>query len=157
MSDEIVLFEWPPLPCDCVIYRAVTRRSWLDPETGQPLAEAYMRKPGHDDDGVSVALFDEFPAGEAELCQKIDHVTGNECYGLTSLHTGYVRSLQLEVEQDEPEHALITGLPFDDEESHAEAEMMADRLVELSWIRWYRKKKKGWSDPARPLVTTSST
>jgi hypothetical protein len=151
------------LGCQDVVFRAITKQSWLDQGDGSPLADAFLRLAGkeRDADGLSVALFDGFPihADPKELKRHIDGITGLSCVGLLSLLVGHVRELdEVDVVPDSLTHANITGLPFwvdlgalpdgpvDPllEGGVAEAEHLADMLVEVSRTRWYAKTKLGW-------------
>jgi hypothetical protein len=65
--------------------------------------------------------------------------TFSRSFGADTLHTGSIRDIdqELDVGQAEedaeayPEHAIITGLPFSDDDPER-AEILASRLVEIS-------------------------
>lgn len=92
---------------------------------------AFIRRPKKDVDGLSVNL--------ASACT-IDDVCGNldPCHGVISLHTGRIRDIGLNVEQDTPRHANITGVPYQEgaEANIAAAERLALLLAEQSRIQW---------------------
>jgi len=130
------------LPCSCPVYRAVTKRAWIDPTTGRLLPAAFVRRTGRDTDGLSVCLFEGFPSDPDELRRHIDAVTHLHCHALASLIAGHVRNLGLDVVADSPTHASITVLPYDDD--IAESRHRAVQLARLCWMRWHRRRQEGW-------------
>lgn len=107
------------VPCEEILYRAVTRRGWLDPDTNRVKADAFFRRA--DEESLSVFI--------ASVCTPQEcAATFNRCFGVYSLHTGKVRTLNLDVVQDEPQHAGIIGLP-DPQERPLEAERLAGLLA----------------------------
>jgi hypothetical protein len=67
-----------------------------------------------------------------------------KCYGVVTLHVGRVRSLNLDVVPDEPQHANIKGLPYK-EDSPREAERLANLLAQQARpcgeLRLYKRAK----------------
>lgn len=110
------------LACETIVYRAMTRKKWVDPMTKRILPAAFVRRPPpQDEDGLSVDI--ESPQScVSEL---------NSSFGVGSLHVGRVRDLGLEIEVDAPPHAVITGVPRETEDQ-AKAEWLASQLAKLA-------------------------
>jgi hypothetical protein len=131
-----------PLPCPEIILRAIVKARWIDEDTGEIKADAFIRDPARDADGLSV---------------NIGRLTGLEVwlssfkasYGTDSLHTGRVRALGIDVVQtaedmtSDPAHALIVGIPSQEEDALA-AERTASSLRNMprSVDRTRRKQRK---------------
>src|SRR5437667_10335115 len=114
MSDELRKdFQYDALPCNYVVYRAARNASQVNQDVaGQVTTMVYARHMGRDDDGISVYL------GSVDTPEKAAAKL-NKCYGVASLHVGHVRDIEiadLDVIQDEPDHGLITGIPFIEED-----------------------------------------
>lgn len=104
------------LECADIVFRALIRATHIDRISRQVLAAAFLLRPN--EQGLSVS-FDCTPADcAAEF---------NRCYGVATLHVGRVRALGLDIIPDEPNHANITGLPYQDD-NPAEAERLARQL-----------------------------
>src|SRR5438445_149374 len=116
--------SFPPLPCSTIVYRAMLRRQWIEKRTNRITSAAFIKRPrerGGDDAGLSVGIANRCTL-EAFRCGF------TACYGVTTLHVGRIRDIdELDVEQDEPAHANITGLPYK-EDHEAEAERLAGLL-----------------------------
>ncbi len=120
--------SWPPLLPGCATYRAILKPNMI--AGGQVRALAFMRRPPHpitgvkrDVEGLSVALAgdrDEATTAAAEASQF------NRCVAVCCLTVGKIRGIEtepgLDVVQDAPYHANVTGLP----EMPAEADLEAD-------------------------------
>jgi hypothetical protein len=118
--------SYEPLPCEAIVYRALLRKQWIDEDTGRVKADAYFLRPN--EPGLSVNL--------ASVCSPEQCAAKfRKCYGVASLHVGRVRDLGLEVEQDSPDHANITGLPYRAEDP-ARAERLAGLLAKRSRLQW---------------------
>ena len=123
-----------PLPCEEIVLRAVLRKSWIDPETKRITATAFMRDPKKDEDGLSVNI-----RSTTDLHAWLGGF--NKSFGADSLHTGTIRDVDahLDVSQtdegtaEDPSHAVITGLPFGDDDPKR-AESLASRLRDMSRI-----------------------
>jgi len=112
------------LPCSAIVYRAMSRKKWINPETHQIQPAAFIRRPPPaDDSGLSVNI--ESPRS----C----HKTLNQCHGVASLHVGRVRDLRLNVVVDASRHADIAGLPRR-EDDRTEAEHLASLLAQQARI-----------------------
>ena len=113
-----------PLTCSKIVYRAMTRKSWVNRTTEQPtiLPSAFIRRPPpSDDDGLSMDIL------SAESCT----APFRESFGSASLHVGRIRDLGLDVVVDNPPHACITGLPLSSDDL-AKAERLAGQLARLA-------------------------
>ena len=95
----------PTLRCASIIYRAVVRKSHIHVDTGQVLREAFMRRRGRDEAGLSVCI----------ECSPAECAADQERSAVLSVHLGFVLDLGLTVEVDEPQHANIVGLPYEDD------------------------------------------
>lgn len=116
-----------PLPCEEIVLRLIKKRGWCDPDTQLIKADGFIRDSRRDHDGLSVNI-----ASRTDLEEWFGR--WNACYGADSLHPGRVRTLSLDVvhlENNEPDHALITGLPFR-EDDPALAEHLAGELARMS-------------------------
>ncbi|SRR6266571_2678487 len=115
---------FPPLPCYAIIYRAILRKSWIDQRNNRVTSAAFFRRPhdsGKDLDGLSVNI--------AAACS-VEEVRSSfsECFGVVSLHVGRIRDIGLDVHQNEPKHANITGLPYQQDDT-VNAERFAGLLA----------------------------
>lgn len=112
------------LPCSAIVYRAMSRRRWIDRETHRVLPVAFIRRPPPaDKSGLSVDI--ESPRS----CHRILKT----CYGVVSLHVGRVRDLQLDVVVAGSSHANITGLPRE-EDDRTKVERLASLLAQQARI-----------------------
>jgi hypothetical protein len=108
---------------DELVYRAILRKHWIHPDTQEIKAEAFLPRPGKDNDGLSVfrAIY-----CTPESCAK----RFNRCFGVAELKVASVQELGLSVihpDQDPPEHALIVGLPTSVEDRERWAGLLAKR------------------------------
>jgi hypothetical protein len=112
------------LPCSAIVYRAISRKNWIDKAAKCVTPAAFVRRPApRDEKGLSVDV--ESP----NSC----HKSLRDCFGVVSLHVGRVRDLQLDVVPDQLPHANITGLPRQ-EDDRTEAEHLASELAKQSRI-----------------------
>jgi hypothetical protein len=120
---EKVVAEFAPLPCNAIVYRALKKRKWINEDTGQILPDAFLLR--KDEVGISVNI--------ATVCSPQECASRfNRCNAVASLHVGRVRDLGLDIIQNKPNHAYITGLPQEDD--LAEAERLAGLLAKKSRI-----------------------
>jgi hypothetical protein len=121
-----------PLPCEEIVVRALLKKQWLHEDTKRIKADAFIRDPKKDPDGLSVNI-----GSRTETSVWLGGFSRS--FGADSLHTGRVRDIDsdLDIGQTEedalaaPAHAVIIGLPFSDEDPER-AESLASRLVEIS-------------------------
>lgn len=112
--------DLPPIECGEIVYRALSRAAGRNPDTGEPISVAFIRRAApRDASGLSINY-----NCDSEHCRN----SLKKCYGVVSLHVGRVRSLDLDVIPDEPQHGNITGLPRK-EEDEVQAERLASALV----------------------------
>jgi hypothetical protein len=123
---ESSMNQFAKLSANCIVYRAILRKQWINEDTGKVKADAYFLRTGEYGLSVNIASVCS-PKQCAELFRK--------CYGIASLEVGRVRELGLDVEQDSPNHANIMGLPYQ-EDDLAEAERLAGLLAKRSQMVW---------------------
>jgi hypothetical protein len=112
--------DLPPIECGEIVYRALSRAADRNPDTGEPISVAFIRRAApRDANGLSINH-----NCDSEYCRN----SLRKCYGVVSLHAGRVRSLGLDVIPDEPQPGNITGLPRL-EEDEVQAERLASALV----------------------------
>lgn len=121
------MMDLPPIECGDIVYRALSLSSDRNPETGEAITAAFIRRPApRDSKGLSINHH-----CDSEHCRK----SLNKCYGVVSLHAGNVRSLGLDLIPDDPlidpHHGNITGLPYK-EDDEVTAERLASALVKQS-------------------------
>ena|SRR5687768_9352064 len=88
------------LPCSAIVFRALTRKSWIDKSTQRVLPAAFMRRPSpQDEDGLSVNI--ESAASSTAPFR--------ESFGAVSLHVGRLRDLGLHVVIDAAPHANLAS------------------------------------------------
>lgn len=118
--------SFPPLPCEKIVYRTITRAG--DFRDGRPLASAFHRK-RKDTDGLSVDYDVTVPDGCAPM------LSGKRA--IVSLHVGRLRDISLDVIPDSPSHANIVEVPFNDDPDQIElVEQLAGLMVEQSRTVW---------------------
>lgn len=124
-SEEITT-HFEPLPCNAIVYRALMKKRWIDEDTEEVLADAFLLRKDRGEIGVSV--------NPATTCSP--QACANKfkrCTAVASLHVGKVRDLGLDVIQNRSDHAHIIGLPYP-EDNEAEWEKLADLLANQSRI-----------------------
>jgi hypothetical protein len=121
-----------PLGCEDIVLRALLKKNWFDEDTKRIKADAFIRDPKRDLDGLSVNIHSKTDAAS--------WLAGfSRSFGADTLHTGRIRDIDraLDVGQAEddaeahPDHAIIIGMPFTDDDPDR-AESLASRLVEIS-------------------------
>ena len=121
-----------PLPCEEIVLRALLKRNWCHEDTRRIKADAFIRDPKKDLDGLSVNIH-----SKTEVASWLAGFSRS--FGADTLHTGSIRDLDQELNVGQaqedaeayPQHAIITGLPFSDDDPER-AEILASRLVEIS-------------------------
>jgi hypothetical protein len=132
MSETSSPLELPPyqLPAESTVYRMIPTDKveiWIAPD-GTPDPAIFYRRPKIDKDGVSVAT--TMRAG-IEKFKKL----GRPAVGARSLQVGRVRAIEATPKLDvrsknaDDTHALITGVPFEEEKNF---EKLADELLRIS-------------------------
>lgn len=118
------------LPCRTIVYRLITRASWIDPDSQRVQAAAFQRRP--DEDGLSVLITDR--CSLAEAINALSRVRA-----VATLHVGRIRDLGLLVSPDptDEKHAEIVRMPFESEDPD-QASYLAQVLAEQSRIVWSR-------------------
>lgn len=141
------LSHWGPLPCSCIVYRAVLNNPFRDRVSGKILRGAFLRrKPKKDGTprdvkGLSVGLYQEEGITRNQIVERIRSTVS--CFAIGSLHVGRIRDVEanpspsLDVIQNEADHANIKGLPAYGE-NDAEAERLATHLAEQTRTFWMK-------------------
>ncbi len=119
------------LPCAEIVLRALLKRNWCHEDTKRIKADAFIRDPKRDLDDLSVNI-----RSKTEVASWL--ASFSRSFGADTLHPGSIRDIDSELgvgqaEEDAeayPEHAIITGLPFSDDDPER-AETLASRLVEI--------------------------
>lgn len=76
--------SYPYLPDSAIVYRALLRKQWIDPETQEITSDAYYLRKQKNELGLSVNL--------ASSCSPEDCANKfNNCYGIASLNVGEIR------------------------------------------------------------------
>ncbi len=119
-----------PISCEEIVYRAITKKGWIDPVTLQLNANAFVLQTKDKDDGLSVYLKSAVHDLGAKLLEQF------KCsFGADTLHVGRVRTLDLDVLNDaagpDPAHGFISGLPSPDDNPEL-AERLASQLRDMS-------------------------
>ncbi len=96
--------DYPQLPCDTIVLRAMLRRNLVDLKNQSVAPNAFIRRDAPaDPDGLSVGVF----------CQVAEYLKGfRETFGAATLHVGHIRDEGVDVIQDGPTHACIEGVPY---------------------------------------------
>lgn len=121
---------WTPLACSEIVLRAILKKGWLD-QYERINAHAFIRRPS-EPDGLSVNIHSKTP----ELTLWLSSFKTS--FGADSLHTGRVRNIGLGLDvgqteadrQAQPDHAVITGVPLQDEDALL-AERIASELTRI--------------------------
>lgn len=121
-----------PIACQEIVVRALLKKQWIHEDTKRIKADAFIRDPKRDPDGLSVNL-----ASKTDIPSWL--AAFSRSFGADTLHTGRIRDIDdvLDIAQTEEEaqsgsqHAVIIGLPFNDDDPDL-AESLASRLVEIS-------------------------
>lgn len=123
--------DQPRLPCEQIVYRTVTRAKDFGRDC-LPLAGAFLRRQS-DTDGMSVNYNVDVPDGCGVGLSKKKAVV--------SVHVGWLRDLDLDVEADTEDHAVITGVPFSNDVDQIETvEQLAAKMAEMARVEWIEPK-----------------
>ena len=120
------------LPCEEIVLRALLKKQWFHEDTKRIKADAFIRDPKRDPDGLSVNI-----KSRTDIFEWLG--TFSRSFGADTLHTGRIRNIDKDLEvgqttedaQANSAHATIFGLPFTDDDPDR-AESIASRLVEIS-------------------------
>ncbi len=128
-SDASPTPPFPKLPCATIVFRALIYSDWIDQTTKEIAPAAFVRrKPPLDEKGLSVSI----------NCSAADYLRQRfkkPTFGVGTLHVGKVRDLHagLDVVQDAADHAVITGIPRQ-QEDRVLSERLASQLAKQA--RW---------------------
>ena len=133
------------IPCEEIILRAILKSGWLD-ENSRITAHAFVRS-SKDRDGLSVNIRSR---------TAVEHwlASFNKSFGADTLHCGRIRDLDLGLDvghaeedlREQPDHAVVTGLPYQDEDP-PRAERLASELVKISRVFDRTKRQKKYPLP----------
>jgi hypothetical protein len=101
---------FPALPCNTIVYRALTRSSWINKRTKGATSAAFIKRPHLPDKDPDRQGLSTFIAANCSLQQVYSMFSS--CFGVVTLHVGRLRDIGLDICQDTPIHANITGLPY---------------------------------------------
>lgn len=128
MTEQSSTSEFESLSDRAIVYRALLRKNWIDRETEEINAEAYLLRKEKNELGLSVRI--------ASACSLAECAARfRKCYGIASLEVGPIRELGLEVVPDSPSHAQIIGLPNLEDDARRALEL-ADLLAQQSLLVW---------------------
>ena len=126
------------LSSDTVLYRAITKKGWLNPDNKAIDLEAFKlqfkRKIGDYEKALSAALTPEDSYNRL-----------SQCFGVICFTVGDIRKLGLDALQDKPDHVSIINLPHP-EINEKEATDIAGKLARKAWLLYdwldkpYRKR-----------------
>jgi hypothetical protein len=106
---------------DTILYRAITKKGWINPDTKAVYAEAFILriKRGNYEEALSAALEPE---------QSYNRLS--KCWGVICFTVRDVRELGLDAIQDKPDHVSIINVP--NETNYEEARNIAGKLAKKS-------------------------
>ena len=126
------------LPNDTVLYRAITKKTWIDIDTQEIDEEAFLLrfKPttGKYEENLSAAVLPE------HCYQNL-----SKCFGIISFTVENVRQLGLDAIQDKPTHVSIINIPnIDTDKKKAldiAAKLARKAKLHTNWLNNPYKKK----------------
>lgn len=127
------------LSCNVLVYRLAGKKRWVDYENGRLTIAAFLRRQPvsdtdrGDEDGLSVNPTHTCTLDEAKTMLGTVH-------GVATLHVGRIRDIGLDVIQDEPQHALLKGAPYEGDEP-AFLNKIAGALSDQSRLVWAKSKQ----------------
>ena len=125
-------YMFPPLPCSAIVYRAILNKRFIDRHNNNRITSGAffkrLKESGNDRKGLSVDLANQCTIEEVRAPFRA-------CFGVATLHVGRIRDIALDVEQDTPKHANITGVPYK-EDDLVQAERLAGLLAKQARLAW---------------------
>ena len=101
---------------EAILYRAITKKTWLDPDTKTIDAQAFVLR--------FLPKKERFEAGlSCDLIPENCYQYLNKCFGIIQLAVGDVRALGLDVDNDHDTHVNIINLP------HPELQKMESKYI----------------------------
>jgi hypothetical protein len=91
-----------PIGCEEIVLRALLKKNWFHEETHRIKADAFIRDPRRDPDGLSVA-----PQSKTVLDAWLG--TFRSCFGADSLHSGKIRQVEMGVDVAQAEDEFQFG------------------------------------------------
>lgn len=130
MSEDAGNPSAPALPCRTLLYRLITKASWISPDSGRIQPAAFLRRPA--DAGLSVFIKDRCSIDQAR--RRLSGVRA-----VVTLHTGHILdlspSLAVISDPEDETHAEIVGLPLPSDHP-AEAIHLAELLAQQARVAW---------------------
>jgi hypothetical protein len=116
---------------DTILYRAISRKDWIDPDTKEIDSKAFIR--------VFKKTIDDIEENLSAALTSEDSYNGlNKCFGVIRFKVADLRDLGLDAIQDEPDHVSIINVPHPEKEEKkaidisgklaSKAELYLDRL-----------------------------
>lgn len=106
---------------DTLLYRAITKKTWIDPDTKKIDALAFILR--------FLKKKERFEAGlSCDLIPDNCYQYLNKCFGIIQLSVGDVRALGLDVDNDHDTHVNIINLPHPDSQKK-ESKYIANELA----------------------------
>lgn len=97
--------KYSELPCGTIVFRALIHEHFVSTAVGNVLPAAFFRRElPQDKNGLSLGVD---TTADDYLKKRFRKPT----YGVGTLHVGRVRDIGLNVVQDGPDHASLTGVP----------------------------------------------
>ncbi len=118
---------------ETILYRAVRKKGWIDPDSKEVDAEAFLLRPN--EDSLSANLKPE------DTYRRL-----NKCYGVISFSVASLRKRGLDAIQDREDHVKIINVP-NPEQNRQKALDLAVKLARqsqlyLDWIEKPLRKRK---------------
>jgi hypothetical protein len=116
---------------DTILYRAITKKTWLDPDTKKISEDAFFLRFLPKKDRFEVGL-------SCDLIPENCYQYLNKCFGIIVLSVGEIRELGLEVDNDHDTHVNIINLPHP-ELQEQESVDLAVKLAQKAKLyqNWY--------------------
>ncbi len=127
-----------PVPCDEIVFRAILKKSHL--LNGKATADAFILRPR--DNGLLSTY--RRSVVTAEACRG----AFNPCHGLSTLHTGHVRTIGRD--NDLPIDVIADSLPEDPVPGHASIMSLPDPLTDQIHAEWIAGKLRDHCRMANP-------
>jgi hypothetical protein len=125
---------------DTLLYRAITKKTWIDPDTKKIDAQAFILR--------FLQKKERFEAGlSCDLIPDNCYQYLNKCFGIIQLSVGDVRILGLDVDNDHDTYVNIINLPNPDSQKK-ESKDIAVKLAKKAklykdWLDNPYKKESG--------------
>jgi hypothetical protein len=121
------------LPNESLVYRAISKESWFDANTGEIQPAAFElrfdQKTETWEKGISTDLEPEFSYRWREKGDDDEYkLKFSKCFGILEISVADIRDLGLDVDNDRDTHVNIIGFPDPDKESQKYDDIL-DNLI----------------------------